>query len=442
MPLFRALAGQDILARAMRGSAITAAAYALGQGLRLASNLILARLLFPEAFGLMALVAVVLTGLQMLSDTGTAPSIARSTRGDDPDFLDTAWTIQVLRGALLWAMACALAWPLARLYEAPDLTTLLPVAGLSLLVAGLNPTRIDTAQRHLLLGSVTLLDLAAQATGIAAMVALAWATGSVWALVAGGVITACAKLAFCHLALPGHRNRPRWEPAAAGELLNFGKWIFLSTACGFAVAQGDRLILGAYLSLETLGHYNIGWFLAAFPWLLGGAVVSRVMIPLYRDRAPRIRRLRWGLTGGLMALLSLLALGGVPLVDLLYDDRYLQAGAIVVLVACVQMPAVIGMTYDQAALAAGDSRGFFGVLLVKALVQTAAILLGAESFGLIGALAGQGLALAAVHPAIIWLARRHGVWDPRHDAAFFAACLPVIAAALWVNRAAIAALGG
>lgn len=442
MPLFRALAGQDILARAMRGSAITAAAYALGQGLRLASNLILARLLFPEAFGLMALVAVVLTGLQMLSDTGTAPSIARSTRGDDPDFLDTAWTIQVARGALLWAMACALAWPLARLYDAPDLTALLPVAGLALLVAGLNPTRIDTAQRHLLLGRVTLLDLAAQATGIAAMVALAWATGSVWALVAGGVITACAKLAFCHLALPGHRNRPRWEPAAASELLGFGKWIFLSTACGFAVAQGDRLILGAYLSLETLGHYNIGWFLAAFPWLLGAAVVARVMIPLYRDRAPCIRRLRWTMTGGLLALLALLALGGVPLVDLLYDDRYLQAGAIVVLVACVQMPAVIGMTYDQAALAAGDSRGFFGVLLVKALVQTAAILIGAESFGLIGALAGQGLALAAVHPAIIWLARRHGVWDARHDAAFFAACLPIIAAALWVNRAAIAALGG
>jgi hypothetical protein len=86
MPRFGAFSGQDILARALRGSAITAAAYALAQGLRLVSNLILARLLFPEAFGLMALVAVVLTGLQMLSDTGTAPSIARSTRGDDPDF--------------------------------------------------------------------------------------------------------------------------------------------------------------------------------------------------------------------------------------------------------------------------------------------------------------------------------------------------------------------
>jgi O-antigen/teichoic acid export membrane protein len=442
MPRFGAFSGQDILARAWRGSAITAAAFALAQGLRLASNLILARLLFPEAFGLMALVAVVLTGLQMLSDSGTAPSIARSTRGDDPDFLDTAWTIQALRGVLLWLLACALAWPFAQIYDAPALTALLPVAGLALLISGLNPTRIDTAQRHLLLGRVTALDLLAQVTGIVAMVALAFATGSVWALVAGGVVTACTKLALCQMFLPGRVNRPRWDPAAGAELLGFGKWIFASTACGFALSQGDRLILGAYLTLESMGHYNIGWFLASFPWLLGGAVVARVMIPLYRDRAPRIRRLRLAMTGGLLALLSLLALGGVPLVGLLYDPRYAPAGVIVVLVACVQMPAVIGMTYDQAALAAGDSRGFFGVLLVKALVQTAAILIGAEHYGLIGALAGQGLALAAVHPAIIWLARRHGVWDARHDAAFFAACLPVIAAALWLNRAALSAWGG
>ena len=68
----------------------------------LASNLILTRLLFPEAFGLMALGSVVLVGLQMFSDAGIGPSIAQSPRGDDPEFLDTAWTAQVLRGVILW----------------------------------------------------------------------------------------------------------------------------------------------------------------------------------------------------------------------------------------------------------------------------------------------------------------------------------------------------
>jgi O-antigen/teichoic acid export membrane protein len=448
MRLTQAFAGQGLFARALRGSAITAGAYAAAQALRLASNLILARLLFPEAFGLMALVTVVLVGLQMASDMGLGPAIARSPRGDDADFLDTAWTLQVARGALLWAGAAALAWPVAAFYGAPLLAGLIPVAALSLLVAGFNPTRIETANRHLMLGRVTLLDLAAQAAGILAMVVMAAATGSVWALAAGAVVTAAAKLALTSALLPGPRNRFRWDPAAGRELLHFGKWILLSTVCGFVLSQGDRLVLGAYLSLDRLGLYNIGYFLASFPWLLGGAVTMRVMIPLYRDdpagakaaNLPRLRKMRGAMTAGLLALLAGMALAGPWLVGVLYDPRYLAAGAIVTLVACAQMPAVVGMTYDQAALAAGDSRAFFWVLLAKALLQSAGFVAGAEAGGLVGAVAGQGVALVLAHPPIIWLARRHGVWDARHDAAGFVLAAVAIAAALWWNAAAIAAL--
>ncbi len=438
----------SLIARALRGSAITGGAYAASQALRLASNLILARLLFPEAFGVMALVTVVLVGLTMFSDMGLGPAISRSSRGDDPAFLDTAWTIAVARGAVLWLVASALAWPLAALYAAPDLAVMVPVAGLSLLIAGFNPTRIDTANRHLLLGRVTALDLSAQAIGIAAMVLLAWVTASVWALVLGAVITATAKLALTHAFLPGPANRLAWDPAAGRELVHFGKWILASTVCGFLLAQGDRLILGAYLSLAELGLYNIGYFLASFPWLLGGAVTMRVMIPLYRDdppgakaaHAPRVRRLRMAMTGGLVAALAALAYGGDALIGMLYDPRYAAAGAIVTMVACVQMPLVIGMTYDQAALAAGASRQFFAVILIRAVGQTGAFLLGAQLGGMAGALAAQGLAAVALHPALVWLARRHGVWDARHDALWFAVALALAVPALWLHAGPIAAL--
>lgn len=448
MSILNALSGQALFARALRGSAITAVGYVGSQGLRLASNLILARLLFPEAFGLMALVTVVLVGLAMFSDVGIGPAISRSPRGDEPDFLNTAWTMHVIRGIMLWLTACALAWPLAWFYEAPDLRSLLPVAGVSLLIAGFNPTRIETANRHLMLGRVTVLDLISQTVGIVAMIALAFATGSVWSLVLGAMLAALVKLALMHFGLPGATNRFQWERGAASELVHFGKWVFLSTACGFAMSQGDRLILGAFLPLDQLGIYNIGYFLASFPWLLGGAVVMKVMIPLYRDHppgakeanAPRLRRLRMAMTGGILALLGLLAIGGVPLVGLLYDDRYQMAGAIVVMVACLQMPAVIGLTYDQAALAAGDSRSFFFVLLAKALVQTGAFLFGASVAGLPGALAGQGLALAAVHPLIIWLARKHNVWDARHDVLWALVASVLIGLALTLNAPALAML--
>lgn len=425
--MFQRLAGNGLFARAMRGSAITAASYAFAQAMRLGSNLILTRLLFPEAFGMMALVSVFLVGLAMFSDVGIGPAISQSRRGDERDFLDTAWTIQVIRGVGLWLAASALALPLARLYEAPDLALLLPVAALTLLISGFNPTRIDTANRHLLLGRVTALDLASQVIGILAMVVLAVVMRSVWALVLGAIVGSSAKLWLMQRHLPGPTNRFRWEPEAAGELAHFGKWIFLSTACGFLLSQGDKAILGAYLPLEGLGIYNIGYFLASFPVLLGGAVVSRVLIPLYRDRAPaassanfaRLRRMRFGLTGGLLALLGMMAFGGEALVGLLYDTRYVAAGWIVVAVACVQMPQVIGMTYDQSALAAGDSRSYFLVMAARATIQTVALFAGAAYGGLPFALFFQGLALLAAHPLIVWLARHHGAWDGFHDLFFF-----------------------
>lgn len=99
------------MSRVLRGGSWMVIGYGGNQALRLAANLILTRLLFPEAFGLMTLVNVILVGLQMFSDFGLVPAISQNPRGDDPDFLDTAWTIQVIRGGGLWLMTCLLAWP-------------------------------------------------------------------------------------------------------------------------------------------------------------------------------------------------------------------------------------------------------------------------------------------------------------------------------------------
>lgn len=445
----RSLAGGGLFARAMRGSAITAMGYLGSQAVRLASNLILTRLLFPEAFGLMALVTVFMVGLAMFSDVGLGPSIMQHRRGDEPDFLNTAWTIQAARGLLLWLGTCALAAPVASLYGAPALAQMLPVAGLTLLIAGLNPSRIETANRHLALGRVTLFDLVSQVAGIVVMIVMALVTGSVWSLVWGGIAGALVKLWLTTTLLPGPTNRFCWDRAAAADLIRFGKWIFLSTACGFVLTQGDKAILGRYLSLEALGVYNIGFFLASFPMMLAAAIVGRVLIPLYRVRVDgagadtdrKLRRMRYGLTGVVAALLAAMALTGVPLVGLLYDDRYAVAGGIVVLIACVQMPQMLGMTYDQAALAAGDSRSFFLVTAGRAAVQTVLFIVGAEAGGLVGALIGQGLAGVLVYPAMVWLARRHGVWDWRHDLFFSLSAAAVVATAVWQAQDAIAALG-
>lgn len=448
MSLGSALQGSSLTARILRSAGFTVFGFGASQLIRLGSNLILTRLLFPEAFGMMALVMMILMGLAMFSDVGVSPAIMRSARGDDPDFLNTAWTIQVIRGFALWAVTLGLAYPMSLIYGAPELAWFLPVAGLTLILTGFNPTRLDTANRHLMLGRVTAIDIVTQVGAVIVGIALAWWLQSIWALVLSGLFSAAFQLVLYDRYLPGPRNRFRWEKPAAHELINFGKWVFLSTVAGFFFSQGDKMILGRWLSLDLFGVYNIGYFLAAFPMLLGGMVTRKILIPIYREKPPsespgnfrKLRRMRCGVTALLLLLVCVFSALGVWMVDLLYDPRYQAAGAVVAVLAVMQIPQIVGLTYDQAALAAGDSRRFFVLAAARAGLMIAGLVIGVEWAGLLGGLLGQGAAMLVVYPVVVWLARRSGVWDPLHDAIFFAIGALGGGAALLSNRDAILAL--
>jgi O-antigen/teichoic acid export membrane protein len=418
--------GTDLNARLIRSSGAVGIGFVTSQATRLAANLILTRLLFPEAFGLMALITVFIAGLTMLSDIGVSPSIQYSERGDDPDYLNTAWTIQVVRGVILFIVSCLLGGVAVWIYGDDRLQLMLPVTGLTLLIAGFNPTRIDTASRQLLLGRVTILDVVAQFLSLFVLIGLALILKTVWALVIGGVIGALIRLFVMTRFLPGTHNRFRWDTGAAWELIHFGKWIFLGTLCGFILSQGDKAIFGKYLSLEMLGIYNIGFFLGGFPLAMASRVMDQVMIPMHRASPPSksaenytlVRKSRFMMTFLVFVMQFLLAAFGLWIIDLLYDDRFLLSGAVVVGVACINVPYLIGMTYEYAALGQGDSRSAFNVLLAKATAQTIMLIAGMEYFGLVGAFIGVWLSQILVHPFVIGLARRHGAWDPWHDLIF------------------------
>ena len=447
-PVLNAFRGSRLGARLFRSVSWVMVGYGGAQAIRLASNLILTRILFPEAFGIMALVTMVTVGLMMFSDVGIGPAVARSERGDDPAFLDTAWTVQVIRGVGLWGLTLLIAYPFARFYGAPELALYLPVAGLSLIATGLMPTRVKTARRHLLMGRVTVFDLTGQLIGVGIMVLLAWWTRSVFALVAGGVLSNLVKLGLMWAFLPGHRDRLRIELPALREMIGFGKWIFLSTAFSFVSTQGDKAVLGKLLDIETLGIYNIGFFLASFPIMLGQSVAQDLLISVYRSKPPaasadnrrKLRRMRGLMTAGLILALLAMACAGPPLVALLYDDRYLPAGAMLVLIACGFLPQAIGLSYDRAALAAGDSRGAFVYSGIRSVAQMTLLVAGLKTFGLLGGLVSQGIAMLVVYPVLIRLARRHGAWDSLHDALAFAAAALGVAGAVWLHWQAIVAL--
>lgn len=436
-------AESGLRALAVRGSVWTLGGYAAGQGLRLASNVILAWLLAgggPRIFGLMGLVTVVMQGLEMFSDIGIGASIVQHKRGDERSFVNTAWTVQVIRGVLLWLVACALAWPLGLLYY-PELIELLPVAGLTAVLAGLNSTSLFSANRKLALGRLTLLTLTSQAVAIVSMIALAAVYRSVWALVAGGLIGAAMRMILSHTIMPGAGNRLQWDPTALRDLLTFGRWVFISTGVAFLAISADRLLLGKLVDPEMLGVYVIAFSLATAPSqvcaMLGNVVLFPAMSMVHRAdpgslgrKFHRARRLI--LFTGAVAVMGIVLLAG-PFFALLYGPRYEDAGWIARLMAVSVWLVVMHKSADRLLLAMGHSKALAAANSVAFVVTCAAAVPGYYLFGLPGFILGYAVGNAAGYLVVALLLRRYAVPILGRDLLFTLGLAGVTLAALLIE---------
>lgn len=437
--------GEGAKSRAMRGSTFSLFEVGSSQLLRLGSNLVLTRLLFPEAFGMMAIIQVFMAGLKMLSTLGTELSVIRSERGDDPDFLNSAWTIQVCRGAVLWLAACVLAFPLASFYEEPMLAQLLPVSALSALIAGFQPTKALTAQRHLRLGLKTVIQFASKIFSISIMISLAWYTETVWALVIGPLCGQLLRQSLIRRYLPGINNRLRWDPTAMRELFHFGKYVFASTIFGFIVNHADRAIMGAFIPLSVLGVFTVATTFATLPFSISQMLTNRVVLPLYRMRPIsesesnrrhifNFRRLviACGLLGN-----GIFAFIGVPMVEFLYDDRYVLAGAMLVLLCFAYVPRIVFVGTGAFMLAQGDSRRFMYYTGVLALTQTICLIVGVNYFGVVGAILSHAAAILLTSPLRIYYAMLYDAWDWKGETGLLVLGLLIGGWACWIHRLAI-----
>jgi O-antigen/teichoic acid export membrane protein len=369
----------EVRGRALRGSVWTLVGHAFNNAVRLGSNLILTRLLFPEYFGVMALVNIFLQGLHMFSDVGIGTSIIQHARGEDPAFVNTAWTVQALRGVYLFLVSCVLGWPLAWFYEIPDLVWMVPIAGSTALLDGLTSTSLFTQNRTLTLGKLTLLESAATLAGSLTNVAVAYATRSILALLVGGLAAGLVRLILSHVYLPGIRNRFAWEADARKDLLGFGRWVFLSTAVTFVALQIDRLVLGKLVSVEELGVYSIALMLAAIPREIVSQLAQRVYYPVVareireRPASPLVRALRQKLVWLLVVPVACTMGVALPVITFLYDDRYTLAGPLMAWLTLGTWLSILESTYGAIALAFGEPKWITYGTVTKTLIFGAAV---------------------------------------------------------------------
>lgn len=379
---------------ALRGTAWIAFSYGASQSLRFISNLILTRLLVPEYFGLMALVNTFRQGLELFSDIGLAQNVVRSERGDDPVFLNTAWTISILRSVLLWVVLLFLAWPISHFYNEPLLLPVLLAISINVLIDGARSTTLFSLSRHLQLGKVSLFYFSVQLLSTVVMIVAAWIYPSVWALVIGSIAGSIFKTLGSFFLFPGHKHKILVEPESKNEIISFGRWIFLSSIVMFLAEQSDRLILGKLVPLEVLSVYSIAYVLASMPQKLMKQMSAQIIFPLVSKQAniPRpelrrkINRQRWKLHGILIIVFVFMAGFGDILIRMLYDNRYEQAAWMMPVLALGTWFSALFFIADPCILGLGKSFYTAQSRALRLLVVTFGLLIGFKLAGILGAL--------------------------------------------------------
>ncbi|CAG0952475.1 hypothetical protein BURK2_00274 [Burkholderiales bacterium] len=392
--------------------------YVLSQVLRLGSSLVLTRLLAPDIYGVMAIGYMVVTALVMFSDIGLAAGAIQSRRGEDPVYLNVTWVVQIARGFVIMLASLAISAMLAlgwanevlpdhSVYADPRIPGMLAVVSLFGLVSGFESTKVFIARRQLALARLTWIDLISQVATVLFIVAWAYTAPSIWALAFGWVFGALVKTVLTHVSLPGPNNWPQWDQAAFRDVFHFGKWALLSSTFTFFLTSGDRLLLGAMLNATTMGFYSIalmllGAFQAAVARVIGYAALP-ALSEVARDRPEEIKRTLYRIRRPLdvVCLLSAGALFflGEPIVHLLYDNRYAEAGWMLGLLS-ITLAATRLDVFDQCLVAMGRIRLLSGLNAVRLVAIYTLVPIGYFSFGVQGAVAAVAIS-ALLNSAVV-----------------------------------------
>ncbi len=409
--------------RLMRGTIFEVGGYGLQQVIRLGSNLILTRLLYPQAFGLASIVYTVITGLALIAETGFGPCVIQSKRGDDADFLNTVFTIHALRGVTLTLLMVGLAKPTAWFYREPQLENLIYLGSLQLLFNGLHATSIMTLRRHLKFGWNNALDLGQQIINIGVMMAIAVRHPVPAALVLGSIVgTVCYGVAT-HLLPVGYRNRFKWDKEAARELGQFGRWVVGSNAAAFLGGQSDRILLGRFLGAAWLGVYGVALNLTEAINSLILRVTSGLIYPalsqVTRDQSHDVSdfyykvRLRLDLLA--MTATGFLAGVGWWIIHALWDERYDAAGWIIQIL-CVRVALTcIFMQPEWCLISHGFTRYSFWRSIVRLIANIAFVPIGWKLGGAVGVIWGTTAAEFAAGLAVVPRAYAMGYFRLRRE---------------------------
>lgn len=265
--------------RAVRSGVWVGLSSVVGAGLSFLRSIILARLLAPEVFGLMAISSMVIRGIEIFTETGFgAALIHRQQRFEDAR--DTAFSLWVLRGLGLAIIAFLLAPWVAAFYNEAVLESVVSVVGICFFVMGFNNINTIALQKELNFKRLIYLEQLGAVLNAVMTITLAYVLRDVWALVYAQLGASVISVGLSYLLVPG-RPRFRFDSAIANELFAYGKFMTGLAIVVFVANQMDNALIGKLLGMEALGYYSVAYTLANVPSTDLSKVIARVFFPLF-----------------------------------------------------------------------------------------------------------------------------------------------------------------
>lgn len=418
----------------VRGGALLGANEVLTQVLRFARNIVLARILSPEDFGIAAVCAMAATFLEMTTDLGLQRMVVQAKDGDDERFIATAHLVLLLRGLLIGIAVFLVARPMALMFNVPQATSAFRMVSLLPVLDGLNHCDMVRFQRVLRFGPSVLCRLLPAAASTAAALPVALWIRNYWALVILAMGVTCLRLVFSHV-FSDRPYRIRWDKRILIRFLDFGWPLLVNGLLMYGILQGDQWIVGKGYGMEMLGVYFIAITLVRTPTLMLAKVNSSVMLPLLSrvqdDRAQLVKR--YSFASQVMSLMAgvivipLIVAGG-ELITLVYGDEFSAAAGFVGWLAVMQMVRLTRTPQTSLAMALGDTKNPMMANVFRSLALVPALLAAVNGFGLVWiAIYGFGGEVLAFCAATGRLYGRHRI-SVRPSAK--AAIIPIVAASL------------
>jgi len=338
-----ALSGDSLKARVFRGGVWLGLGSILEQASRFGRNMILTRILAPEAFGTMAIVMSATAALASFLDVGAREALIQSPKGSDETHVGATWWLCFGRSLSLYLCLFILAPVCSWFYGNPELTALLRVAGTGLLLEGVMSTRYFAASKEMKFRKVAAINHGGGIAGVATTIILSFILRDVWALVIGYVAENAARCILSYLICP-FVPPLRWDKTAIRELLSFSRGVFGLAILNLIFIRTDIFVIAKMYPPAVLGVYAIAVFLVQTPTTFIVGLLGGTMMPAFthvQDDAARMNRILLKVTATIFLLgmpaLVFLFFCGRSLLTVVYGARYGGAAWPLIVASCASL---------------------------------------------------------------------------------------------------------